>query len=202
MKEKMTSFIVIHWLSFEIRFVPGSTWSTGIAPAHDRRPLSSREAGSRRDRSLGHAAPPSCFTSFGNEASVGVSWLCELLLDFLNEFEMVCSGCKKYDEICRAAVHTLPKRTVFACFRLVLLKGRGLQCEPFLLDIASRCRLKHAEQKIQRALEKHRSDIEMRYTGEAASLLSFSRICFPLCIDLYAYLFAVCIIFKCWSCCS
>lgn len=27
--------------------------------------------------------------------------------------------------------------------------------------------LKHAEQKIQRALEKHRSDIEMRYTGEA-----------------------------------
>ena len=82
MKEKMTSFIVIHWLSFEIRFVPGSTWSTGIAPAYDRRPLSSREAGSRRDRSLGHAAPPSCVTSFGNEASVGVSWLCELLLDF------------------------------------------------------------------------------------------------------------------------
>lgn len=33
-------------------------------------------------------------------------------------------------------------------------------------------RLKHAEQQIQRALEKHRTDLEMRYAGEAVPFLS------------------------------
>lgn len=35
-------------------------------------------------------------------------------------------------------------------------------------------RLKHAEQQIHRALEKHKSDLEMRYLGEAVSWLSFN----------------------------
>lgn len=35
-------------------------------------------------------------------------------------------------------------------------------------------RLKHAEQQIQRALEKHRTDLEMRYAGEAVPFLSLA----------------------------